>query len=116
MTKRITKILGPDESEIYIQYDDEESEDLQAVGFLEDVRERTEKFKETMSSTILGYSSMVLNVVKEGMGDQLAPDSVTLEFGLQLGGEAGVPFVTKGTAQANIKVTIEWDLKKTSRG
>jgi hypothetical protein len=35
-----------------------------------------------------------------------------MEFGLQAGGETGVPFVTKGTAQANVKVTIEWDFSK----
>ena len=37
---------------------------------------------------------------------------MTLEFGLQLGGEAGVPFITKGTVQANVKVTVEWKLNK----
>ena len=35
-----------------------------------------------------------------------------MEFGLQAGGETGIPFVTKDTAQANVKVLIEWDLSK----
>lgn len=116
MAMKLAKLLGPEGSEIYIQYDDEEGDDLQAVGFLEDIQERTEKFKETLGYTILSYSSMVLNAIKEGMAERLAPDSVTLEFGLQLGGEAGVPFVTKGTAQANVKVTIQWDLNRALRG
>lgn len=33
--------------------------------------------------------------------------SVTLEFGLTVGGEAGVPYVTKGTAESNLKITVE---------
>jgi hypothetical protein len=58
---------------------------------------------------------MMLGTIKQGLKDSLTPNKVTLEFGLQLGGEAGVPFVTKGTAEANVKVTIEWELGSTSR-
>ncbi|MCX7595121.1 MAG: hypothetical protein N2235_15450 [Fischerella sp.] len=35
-------------------------------------------------------------------------DKVTLEeFGIELGGEAGIPYVTKGTAKSNLKITAE---------
>ena len=112
MSKKLTKILAPDGSEIYIQYEEEESDELHAVGFVEDIAERTERFKKTMLSTIRGYSETVLNTVQKGMEGLLTPDKVTLEFGLQLGGEAGVPFITKGTAEANVKITIEWSLNK----
>ncbi|MBM3235017.1 hypothetical protein FJZ31_01830 [Candidatus Poribacteria bacterium] len=111
MSMRLTKIQALDGSEIYIQYDEDESDELQAVGYIDDIAERTKKFKETMVSTIRSYSETLLNAVQEGM-PKIAPAKVTLEFGLQLGGEAGVPFVTKGTAQANFKVTIEWNLNK----
>ena len=98
---KITEILAPDGSKIYIQYDDEESDDLRATGFsVEDIVERTEKFKEAMVSTVRGYSQTVLNTVQAGMTDLLTPDKVTLEFGLQIGGEMGVAFVAKGSAQA----------------
>lgn len=42
--------------------------------------------------------------------NQLAnkPASCSVEFGVNAGGEAGVPFVTKGTVQANFKITIQW--------
>lgn len=33
-------------------------------------------------------------------------DKVTLEFGVQVGGEAGVPDVTKGTVESNLEVTV----------
>jgi hypothetical protein len=43
------------------------------------------------------------------------PSKVSLEFGMGVGGSAGIPFVAKGTIQAQFKVSIEWsgtDLKK----
>jgi hypothetical protein len=111
----ITEILAPDGSKIYIQYEDEEGDDLYAVGILDDIGERTKKFQQTLESTVNGYAAMMLGTIKQGLKDSLTPNKVTLEFGLQLGGEAGVPFVTKGTAEANVKVTIEWELGSTSR-
>jgi hypothetical protein len=112
MSNKLTEILGPDGEKIYIQYDDEESDDLQAVGYIDDIKERTERFKSTMTSTVRGYSKIVLETVQKSMSDLRSPNKVTMEFGLQAGGETGIPFVTKGTAQANVKVTIEWDFGK----
>lgn len=116
---KLTEILGPNKSRIYIEYDQAASDELQAVGYfkdVEDIGKRTEKFKETIVNTIQSYSSIVANAVKKGVkrkaDDFLAADLVALEFGLQVGGEAGVPFVTKGTAQANVKVTIEWKVNQ----
>jgi hypothetical protein len=39
------------------------------------------------------------------------PTECAVEFGISVGGEAGVPFVTKGTLGANFKVTIKWSTK-----
>ena len=39
---------------------------------------------------------------------RLQPGEVEVEFGIELGGEAGVPLVTKGTAKANVKITLKW--------
>lgn len=36
-----------------------------------------------------------------------APDQIQMEFGLKLGGEAGLIFA-KGTAEANFAVTVTW--------
>lgn len=41
------------------------------------------------------------------------PDEVNVEFGLTLGGEAGVPFVTKGTVSAFFKVSAKWKFPTT---
>ena len=32
----------------------------------------------------------------------------TVEFGVKLGGETGVPLITKATGEVNFKVTAEW--------
>jgi hypothetical protein len=40
--------------------------------------------------------------------ETLKPDTLSMEFGLEVGGEAGVPFVTKGTATANFTVSVQW--------
>ncbi|GAA4263754.1 hypothetical protein GCM10022255_111170 [Dactylosporangium darangshiense] len=50
-----------------------------------------------------------LHVVLTKLRSQLrAPKEVEIEFGLKLGGEAGVIF-TKGTAEASFTVTARWD-------
>ncbi|MEL4897577.1 CU044_2847 family protein [Crocosphaera sp. Alani8] len=34
-------------------------------------------------------------------------DEITLKFGIKLGGEAGIPYITKGTAESNIEICIK---------
>ncbi len=34
-------------------------------------------------------------------------DEITLKFGIKLGGEAGIPYITKGTAESNIEISIK---------
>jgi hypothetical protein len=40
--------------------------------------------------------------------DVVKPTEVELTFGVTLGGEAGIPFVAKGTAEANVAITLKW--------
>jgi NTP-dependent ternary system trypsin peptidase co-occuring protein len=40
------------------------------------------------------------------------PSELTLEFSITLAGEAGIPFVTKGTAQGTFQVTSKWNFNK----
>ena len=44
----------------------------------------------------------------------LRPGEVEIEFGIELGGELGIPLVTKGEAKANFKITLKW--KKVDSG
>jgi Trypsin-co-occurring domain 1 len=56
-------------------------------------------------STIYTYTALTLNAFKKVAIANV--DKVTLEFGIEVGGEAGVPYVTKGTAKSNLKITVE---------
>jgi hypothetical protein len=58
-----------------------------------------------MQSTIRAYTSYTLDAFKQLAGANV--NKVTLEFGIKIAGEAGIPYVTKGTAESNLKVTVE---------
>jgi hypothetical protein len=53
--------------------------------------------------SVVGMADSVLTALKK-----LRPGEVEVEFGVELGGEMGIPLVTKGEAKANFKVTLKW--------
>jgi hypothetical protein len=57
-----------------------------------------------IDGTIRTYTTYTMNAFKDMATANV--ESVTLEFGLKVGGEAGVPYVTKGTAESNLKITV----------
>ena len=63
-----------------------------------------QKFR-AIEGTIRSYTNYALNAFKEVASANV--DKVTLEFGIKVGGEAGIPYVTKGTAESNLKITVE---------
>lgn len=60
---------------------------------------------QSVGHTIRAYTRNALNVFKDAALAEVK--KVTLEFGITMGGEAGVPYVTKGTASCNLKITVE---------
>ncbi|PSN10960.1 hypothetical protein C7293_26165 [filamentous cyanobacterium CCT1] len=62
-----------------------------------------------IEGTIRTYTSYTMNAFKDMANANV--EKVTLEFGLKVGGEAGVPYVTKGTAESNLKITVECSFK-----
>lgn len=58
-----------------------------------------------LEGTIRTYTNCTMNAFKDLASANV--DKVVLEFGLQVGGEAGVPYVTKGTASSNLRITVE---------
>lgn len=64
----------------------------------------TQSFK-AIEGTIRAYTHSTLSAFKN-MADANV-DKVTLQFGIRVGGEAGVPYVTKGTAESNLSITVE---------
>jgi hypothetical protein len=41
-------------------------------------------------------------------------EKVTLEFGITLGGEMGIPYITSGKAEGSVTVTVEFSPKKSA--
>lgn len=63
---KVTAIQGSDGEPIYIQYDEEDSDELQAVGVsdvVDDIQERTERMKAVITSTVRGYSQTILTSI-----------------------------------------------------
>jgi len=58
-----------------------------------------------IEGTIRSYTSHTLNAFRQ-VGDRNI-DKVTLEFGVKVGGKAGIPYVTEGSAESHLKITVE---------
>jgi hypothetical protein len=65
---------------------------------------------QALQGTIRAYTSYTLNAFRQMAGANV--EKVTLEFRVKVAGEAGVPDVTKGTADANLKITVECSFPK----
>lgn len=63
-----------------------------------------------VEGTIRAYTTHTLNALKKVTDANI--DKVTLEFGVTVGGEAGVPYVTKGTVESNLKIQVECSYPK----
>lgn len=59
----------------------------------------------SMQDTIKAYTNYTLNAFSQVAHANV--NKVTLEFGVNVGGKAGIPFITEGTIGSNIKVTVE---------
>ncbi|BAT53428.1 hypothetical protein NOS3756_23880 [Nostoc sp. NIES-3756] len=118
---RITPIKLDDDTIIYMEVNEEVDVDLVTTEILEDEEEEEALVHKGMSpmemrqkmiqnfqiiqSTIHAYTVCSLKAFKQIPIPNV--NKVTLEFGIELGGEAGIPYVTKGTAKSNMKITVE---------
>lgn len=93
-----------------IPTDEEEGLDDKGGISPEKLRKQLVQHAQIIENTIRAYTIISLNAFKKRAIPNV--DKVTLEFGIELGGEAGVPYVTKGTAKSNLKVTVECSLPK----
>lgn len=67
-------------------------------------KQMTQSFQ-AIQGTVRAYTTHTLDAFKSITSANI--NKVTLEFGIELGGEASVPYVTKGTAKSNLKITVE---------
>lgn len=90
---------------------EEEEEALTDKGISEELRKQMVQNFQVVQHTIRAYTVYSLNAFKQIPIDNI--NKVTLEFGIEIGGEAGVPYVTKGTAKSNLKITVECSFPRT---
>ncbi|MBD2603839.1 hypothetical protein H6G81_04645 [Scytonema hofmannii FACHB-248] len=87
-------------------FEEEEEEALVGKGMSPvQIRQKMIQNFQVIHSTIRAYTVCSLNAFKQIPITNV--NKVTLEFGIELGGEAGIPYVTKGTAKSNMKITVE---------
>jgi hypothetical protein len=66
-----------------------------------------------IEGTIRAYTHYTLNAFKQVAIANI--NEVTLEFGIKIGGEMGIPYITKGTAESNLKITVKCSFAKMSQ-
>jgi hypothetical protein len=75
-------------------------------GFADAASNLTERL-ERINETILGVCSSVHEKAYNALLSA-KPKEFEIEFGITLSGEAGIPMVTKGSAEAALKVVARW--------
>lgn len=68
---------------------------------------------QAIEGIIRAYTNHTLDAFKNIASANI--NKVTLEFGIKVGGEAGIPYVTKGSAESNLKITVECSFSEQSR-
>lgn len=93
--------------EVTAPTEEEEEEGLSGKGELSPsaMQKQAVKNFQAIQGTIRAYTNYTLNAFKQVAIANV--DKVTLEFGIKIGGETGIPYVTKGTAESNLKITVE---------
>ena len=95
-------VEAPEQLAIILNDGDEEDEESAASKGL---KEDAQKHFQDLQSTILTYTSYTLAAFKKVAVANI--DKVTLEFGVEIGGDFGIPYITKGTAKSNLKIQVE---------
>jgi hypothetical protein len=112
MAKLIELDLGEGRT-VLVEADDEVSVPRSAVGTMgyqrtgRDGALRADVAR--VQQTLRGFVDGSVAALRDVSADV---ERVTLEFGVSLGGEAGVPFVTKGGTQGALKVTVQCNLAR----
>lgn len=94
--------------ELYIQIRAGSSA-VKPQGVTEDFIRATEERMRQVSSVI---RTGCKDLIKDITGMPNPPAEVEIEFGVDVGAEGGVPFITKGSISANFKISATWKSEK----
>jgi hypothetical protein len=117
MTRKLKPLQLDDNTIIYIEADDEiDDSDLNAIALADTddeeeaatgkgLKEDFQNHIRDVQSVIYAYTNYSLAALKKVAIANV--DKVTLEFGVEIGGEAGIPYITKGTTKSNLKIQVQ---------
>ncbi len=78
------------------------------------IKEDIARSFQLVEGTIRAYTDYTLNAFKKVGNANI--DKVTLEFGIKVGGKAGIPYVTEGSADSHLKITVECSFPERKKG
>ena len=81
---------------------------LSAAGVSDKFIDASGAVVDRIAETINGFAGEVLSKLALEK-----PSKIKIEFGVNAGGKAGVPFVTEGSIDAHLKIEVEWELAGT---
>ena len=85
--------------------EEEESRVTRGLPSANDTQMQAIQSFQAIEGTIRAYTTYTLNAFKSLAVANI--DKVTLKFGIEIGGEAGIPYITKGTAKSNLNIEVE---------
>lgn len=77
------------------------------------VREHVQKTMTNLQDVIRSMMDTTAQALNgAALGDV---NKITLEFGIKLGGEAGIPFITNGKAEGAVTIKVEFNPRKSEK-
>lgn len=59
-----------------------------------------------------GYAMYAISAFKDFGAGEI--EEVTLKFGIKLGGKAGIPYITEGSAESNLEIEVKCKLSSSN--
>ncbi|NEO27397.1 MAG: hypothetical protein F6K03_11005 [Kamptonema sp. SIO4C4] len=84
-----------------ISEQDDEEDVFQDMGVAEDISARLDQAQQL----IRNCTQYTLESFKQFGAGQI--EEVTIKFGIQFGGKAGIPYITEGNAKGNIDIEVK---------
>ncbi|HEY9691783.1 MAG TPA: CU044_2847 family protein [Oculatellaceae cyanobacterium] len=79
---------------------EESDEGIAGMGLQTDAINKMQQARQMMRA----YTAYALSAFKDFSEAEI--EEVTLKFGLKLGGKAGIPYITEGTAESNLEIQV----------
>ncbi|TAF50761.1 MAG: hypothetical protein EAZ61_11990 [Oscillatoriales cyanobacterium] len=117
MTRKLKPLQLDDNTVIYIEASDDldetsldaitsaDNDDEEEAATGKGLKEDFQKHIRDVQGVITAYTHYSLDALKKVAIANV--DKVTLEFGIEIGGELGVPYITKGTTKSNLKIQVQ---------